>query len=326
MTKTDRSTLIATVLLGVLLYTVLRFAHDLNLAWDGSVLEPPPVADNEQESASPRISGAKDLRALLIDNDVDATAALDGYARWSVARGFSGDDRLFASNDRPPGEDFSAIDEATLVARSDAGDAAASQMLGARMLFVDSFRSIDFYRRAAEQGSTFALLRIGSLLEALAAVAAGNKTNHPVQERRVAELAGQGVNNSLHLTALGYVITAIRDGGPPIVDHSLLERLRRLSDTITPEEQVAVCEWSERTLVNIAKERARHGKPAVTTTAPPVFFALPELAGQLPCRQTAYPIETLMEFADCSVVRVRDPADDELDAYICSTQAAPTDE
>ena len=32
MTKTNRFTLIATILLGILLYTVLRFAHDLNLA------------------------------------------------------------------------------------------------------------------------------------------------------------------------------------------------------------------------------------------------------------------------------------------------------
>lgn len=313
MTKTNRYTLIATLLLGVLLYTVLRFAHDLNLAWDGSALDPPPVTDDAQT----RIASTMDLRALLIENEVDAVTALHGYARWSDARGFTGNNRLFGSIDVASYNDLATIDEAELVALSDVGDATASQALGARMLFIDSFRSIDFYRRAAEQGSTYALLRIGSLLEALDAVAASNQPGDPMQRRRIADLTKQGIRNSLRLTALGYVITAVRDGGPPIVDYALLAWLDRLSETTTTEERVAVCEWSEQMLLNVARSRARRGKPAITTIAPPVFFTIPDLAERLPCRRTAYPIETLMDFADCTVTRIRNAADKELDTYIC---------
>jgi len=317
VTKTNRFTLIATILLGVLLYSVLRFAHDLNLAWDGSVLDPPPATDDAQTPTQPRIESTRDLHALLADKGIDAVAALSGYARWSDARGFTGTNQLFGSVDVAPYIDLAAIEEAELVALSDAGDAAASQALGARMLFVDSFRSIDFYRRAAGQGSTYALLRIGSLLEALDAVAAGNQTGDPVQRQRIADLTRRGIGNSLRLTALGYVITAVRDGGPPIVDYALLAWLDRMNDTTTSAELATVCEWSEQTLLNIARERVRRGKPAITTIAPPVFFAIPDLAERLPCGWTSYPIETLLDLTHCTVTRVRNAADEELDTYIC---------
>ena len=285
MTKTDRYTLIATVLLGILLYTVLRFAHDLNLAWDGSVLEPPPVTDDTQEPTQPRIASTADLRTLLTDNHVDAVMTLDGYARWSDARGFTGSNRLLGSTDVAPADELAAAAETELKVKSDAGDAAASQALAARMLFIDSFGSIDLYRLAAEQGSTFALLRIGSVLEALETATTGSEPTDPMQQQHIAELTGRGIDNSLRLTALGYVVTAIRDGGPPIVDHALFEWLDRLSDTTTPEEMVAVCEWSEQKLLNVAKSRARRGKPTITTVAPPVFFTIPKLAERLPCRR-----------------------------------------
>jgi len=328
VTKTNRFTLIATFLLGVLLYTILRFAADLNIAWDGSVLQPPPATDNTRAPTQPRIATATDLRAALddhgiesgIESGIDSRAAIDGYADWSDARGFTGDNRLFGTPDIAPTDAFAAGNETVLIARSDAGDVAASQALAARMLFIDPFNAIEYFRRAAEQGSTFALLRIGSVLEALDAAGADAAIAGHAQRQRVADLTERGVGNSLRLTALGYVMTAIRDGGAPIVDHTLLTWLDRLIDESDNDELVAVCEWSERTLVDIAKGRVRWGKPAITTVAPPVFFAIPNLAERLPCVQTAYPIETLLDLANCSVTEVRNAADEALDLYICSLE------
>ena len=311
MTKANRFTLIATILLGILLYTVLRFAHDLNLAWDGSTLSPPPPAiDDTQGPVDPRIENTKDLRALLIEHDVDAVTALNAYARWSDARGFTGGNRLFGA---APTDDLATVADAELLTRSDTGDSAASQELAARVLFVDPIRAIDLFQLAAEQGSTFALLRIGSLLEALDTVSTGSQSIDP----HIVELTEQGVRNSLRLTALSYAVTAVRDAGPPIVDYTVLAWLDRLNETTTPEEQVAVCEWSERTLLNVARGRARWGKPAITTVAPPVFFTIPDLAKRLPCGRTSYPVESLMDFSDCTVTRVRNAAEKELDTYIC---------
>lgn len=325
MTKTNRFTLIATILLGVLLYTILRFAHDLNVSWDGRALTPPPATDDTLVPAQPRIAATTDLLAVLdaapdehgATGGIDSTGVLDDYADWSDARGFTGKNRLFGTPDRVPSDALAATNETELRMWSDAGDAAASQELAARILFVDLFSAIEFFQRAAEQGSTFALLRIGSLIESLDAAADGNAVADPVQRQRIADLAERGVDNDLRLTALGYLVTAIRDGGAPIIDHTLLAWLDRLNDGTTNDERVAVCKWSERMLLDIAKGRVRWGKPAITTVAPPVFFAIPGLDDRLPCNRTAYPIENLMDLNRCTVTEVRNAADEALDLYIC---------
>ncbi len=321
MTKTNRFTLIATILLGVLLYTIIRFAEDLNVAWDGGKLEPPPAIDESQAPQLPRIVSATDLQAILdrqpTGNGIDATEILAGYADWSDARGFTGRNRLFATTAGARPNNLPAADTAGLRGLSEAGDAAASQSLAANRIFDDLFGVIDLYRRAAEQGSTFALLRIGSVLEALDTAGTGHAAADPEQHRRIADLTKQGVGNSLRLTALGYVVTAIRDGGAPIVDYPLLIWLDRLHDETTNDERTAVCEWSERTLLDIARARARWGKPAVTTQPPPVFFTIPDLENRLPCNRTAYPIENLLDLSHCTTTPVRNADDEPLNLNIC---------
>ena len=318
MTKTNRFTLIATILLGVLLYTILRFAHDLNIAWDGSTLKPPPATNATPDSTLPRIATAIDLRVLLDEEfaepGFDATAALDATADWYDARGFTGKNRLFGSPDTTP---LTPGDVAALTAQSEAGNAAASQTLAAQTLFTNPFRAIELFHKAAEQGSTFALLRIGSLLEALDTAGTVDEAADALHRARVTELTKRGVGNSLRLTALGYVITAIRDGGAPIVDQSMLTWLDRLKDETIHDELIAVCAWSERTLLEIAKSRARSGNSPVTTTAPPVFLTIPGLTDRLPCNQTAYPIENLLDLTNCSITHVRNAANEPMDLYIC---------
>jgi len=319
VTKTNRFTLLATILLGILLYMIIRFAHDLNVAWDGSELVPPPATVDARVPSLPLIETTADLRIVLNDilDDIDTSAALGNYASWSEARGFTGDNHLFAAPGIAPSDTFEARDQARLATRSEQGDADASQALATQALFVDSFTSIELFRRAAEQGSTFALLRIGSLLEALVDAGTDKQSADPVQQQRVADLAEQGIDNNLRLTALGYVVTAIRDGGAPIVDRALLAWLDRLNENTTNDEQIAVCEWSERTLLDIAGSRARWGKPAVITIPPKVFFAIPDLTDRLPCGRTVYPIDNLLDLANCTVTGVRDAGGEALDLYLC---------
>jgi hypothetical protein len=324
VTKTNRFTLIATILLGILLYTIIRFAEDLNVAWDGGELEPPPVIDPAIDDGKmpklPRIASTTDLRIILDQQaraGIDANEMIAGYDEWSDARGFTGRHRLFAATDIDRSDALPTVDTAALRVLSDAGDAAASQALASNRVFDDLFSAIELYRRAAEQGSTFALLRIGSVLDALDAAEAGHDAADPEQRRQIAELVEQGVGNSLRLTALGYVLTAIRDGGAPIIDYPLLEWLDRLNEATTADERVAACEWSERTLLDIARARARWQKPAITTTPPPVFFAIPDLEDRLPCNKTSFAIENLLDLTLCTTTPVHNAEDEALDLYLC---------
>jgi len=315
--KTNRFTLIATVLLGVLLYMILRYARDLNIAWNGAEPAPPPAIKNPQTPAPPRIATTADLHDFLDAGGRAAATLLDHYADWSAAHGFTGKNRLFAAPDIAASGRYTNLAESELAARSEAGDEFASQVLATRRLFTDPFSAIEYFRRAAGQGSTFALLRIADLLEALDAAEAGRATTRSGQSDRARALAERGVDHSLKLTALGYLVTALRDGGPPVIDRSVLAGLDRLREETTGDQQVAVCEWSERMLLEIAKDRVRGGKPAITTAPPPVFFTPPDLAGRLPCRHTAYPIDFPMDLTRCTVTGVRDGEDQALDLYLC---------
>jgi hypothetical protein len=324
LTKTNRFTLIATILLGVLLYTIIRFAEDLNVAWDGGKLKPPPVitpANNDvQPPEFPRIATTNDLRAILdrqVRTDIDTNAMIAGYSEWSDARGFTGRNQLFIATDSDRSDPVTTSDADRLRALSDAGDADASQALADNRVFDDLFGAIELYRRAAEQGSTFALLRIGSVLESLDIAGARPAAADTEQLRLITDLTERGVGNSLQLTALGYVLTAIRDGGAPIIDYPLLEWLDRLNDTTTADERAAACEWSERTLLDIARVRARWQNPAITTKPPPVFFAIPDLANRLPCNKTSFPIENLLDLTRCTTTPVRNAEDEALDLYLC---------
>jgi len=315
--KTNRFTLIATVLLGVLLYMILRYARDLNIAWDGAELTPPPAIDNSQIPAQPRIATTADLSDFLNAGGRVTETLLNHYADWSAAHGFTGKNRLFGAPDIAASGHYTNLAESELVARSATGDELASQVLATRRLFTDPFSAIEYFRRAAGQGSTFALLRIADLLEALDAAETGRATTHSGQSDRLRTLVKHGVGNSLKLTALGYLVTAMRDGGPPVIDPGVLAGLDRLRKGTTGDQRVAVCEWSERMLLEIAKDRVRWGKPAITTVPPPVFFAPPDLADRLPCRRTAYPIDFPMDLARCTVTDVRNGEDAALDLYLC---------
>ncbi len=322
MTKTNRSTLIATFLLGVLLYTILRFAADLNIMSDGRGREPPPATDDPGATAVPRITTAADLRAVLDtilagQDGGDAAAILDSYTRWSDARGFSGDRRLFGAGKMAPTDATVPIDETELQTRSRAGDALASQALAARRLFDDPLSSLELLHTAAEQGSTFALLRIASLLEALNTAGIDAEMSAAARDQRAIRLTNLGFGDDLGIGALGYLLTAARDGGPPIIDGAMLAWLDRLTVATTSDQRVTVCEWSERKLLDIAGRRARRGKPAITTAPPAVFIAIPDLADRLPCSQTQSPVENLIDLTNCSVTEVRNGADEPRDLYLC---------
>lgn len=298
MTKTNRFTLIATILLGILLFTILRFADDLNVAWNGKILEPRPASGDASESQPPQIRDNADLRKLLTTvAGIDSAAVLDGYTVWSQNRGFTGTSRLFGTKKPTAPEAFAAMEDSELEVRSASGDARASQTLAARTVFTDPLNALALFHRAAEQGSTNALLRIAFVLEALDAAGSENESAD---------------------SALGYAIAAVRDGGSPVVDHALLAWLDRLAAAASRDELANACEWSERTLLEIAGRRARWGAPPITTAPPPVFFAVPDLAGRLPCKRTGHPIENLLDLADCAVTPVRNAEDEELDLYICT--------
>lgn len=311
MSKTNLYTLIATALLGVLLYVVLQFAR--------KVPTTPPTAETIHAPEHPRLANHPDLHEFLAARGLDGHKLLVESAHWRQARGFLGGDRLLGvTEDSAPSRAYQSIDTLVLNSMSDNGDLAATQTLAARTLPNDPFAALDLYMTAAEQGSIYAMLQIGSLRETLGDRALDRFKSDPDYLRKVGELRGDDSNQTLQMEAFAYIAAAVRDAGATIVDDDLLGWLRRMEREIPSAQRAAACELSERIFLKFGAARRGRGLAPLTTTPPPVFIAIRNLDEKIPCRTTSHPIYSLIDLSRCSVRPVETDRGD-ADLYICQT-------
>jgi len=316
--KNNRFTLIATFLLGVLLYTILQFARDLNVAWDGSALEPRSIPEIEQpdsESSGPIISTLDELKTLLQDSSINPDMALANYADWGEQRGFYGANRLLFSPAEAP-QRLATITEGQLQSMSQAGDLSASQELARRNLFTNTGTAANYYQKAARQGSTAALIRLGSLLATISKLKELEDTASQTQND-LAALAAAELDQDLMQTAFAVTLVAVRDGGPPVIDPSLLDWLTSTAEQLSPQQLQRACAYSETLLLDIAGQRLKWNKPAIAAQPPLFFFSVPNLSKRLPCSGTLHPIEVLMDLDSCATIPILNATNEPLNLQIC---------
>ncbi len=302
--------MVATALLGVLLYVVLQFAREVPTeAITTSVMVEP---------AGLPVGGRSDLLAILEARGIDAQRAIAESIDWRQARGFLDSDRIFGvAGDGAPARLYETLEIATLESMSESGDLAATQALAARMLLEDPFASLALYATAANQGSVFAMLRIGALRETFSNIALDMFRADSAYRRKLGELRGKNSRASLKMEAFAYVAAAIRDGGIAIVDQDLLDWIQQMAQELPPAELAPACELSANLFLKISAARRRRGLSQITTEPPSVFFGIPNLQEQLPCKSTGHSIIWLLDLSRCSVIQV-DHADGETpDLYIC---------
>jgi hypothetical protein len=310
VSKTNVYTLIATALLGVLLFVLLQFAR--------KVPTTPITANIRVDPAGPTISGRSDLLAILESRGFDAQRMIAESADWRRARGFLQTDPLFGvPGQGMPARAYDNLEFATLESMSDRGDPAATQALASRTRLEDPFAALDLYTTAADQGSIFAMLRIGALRETFSNVALESFDADPSYVRKLAELRGENSQNSLQMEAFAYVAAAIRDGGVAIVDQDLLDWIQQMGQALPPSDLTQSCELSENLFLKLSAARRSRGLPQITTQPPPVFLGIPDLQEQLPCRSTGHSIIWLLDLSRCSATPVNDADGRTLDLYIC---------
>lgn len=331
MSKTNVFTLIATILLGVLLYTIVRFSTGLP--------EPPP-ADSIREAATlappanaglptpaarsgelPRISGYAELLVFLTARGVDGESAIAGSARWLHERGFSGINTLLGvTEENAPGIALQSLDDATLQTMLEAGDSGASQAMASRVLFTDPFAALDLYRTAAGQGSVYAILRIASLLESLGDISLDDFVADPAYLQKLVDLRSRDSDQGPKISAFSHALAAARDGGMPVIDAEMLSWLQRLSSEFSESEQRSACERSTQLFFEFGTKRRQKGLRPISTDPPPVFLSIPDLESQLPCRATSDPVIQLLDLSQCSHTAVEDERGDRMNLNICKNE------
>lgn len=331
MSRTNVSVLIATALLGVLLFVVRQIADDAPVS-ELAIPVPKTPIKVESESATVstesaesqnggqplrRIANAGDLIELLEARGLDGDSRVAATAEWLQERGFNGPNPLYGVDlAASPDAYFASLDDDTLKVMSEGGDAGATLTLALRESLEDPFAATDLYTLAAAQGSSLALLQLGSQRETFSDIALDDYAADPEFRKRLNRIA-RGNPELLLTDALAYATAAVRDAGEPIVDQRLVDWLDSLGDRLPERLHGRACEQGFGTYVALSMRRRELGIAPVNFTPPPVFLTVPDLEERLPCGETNSPVVSTLDLFGCLTEPVLDASGRDALVFIC---------
>ena len=330
MDRTNISILLATALLGVLLYVVRQFGNTGLDAVTPPARAPDPraaAADSTRVIAAPETTAAElpvvdgliTLRALLDTVGLDADAVIDATRRWYEARGFIGANPLFGADPESTLRNYYAsLDQATLLAMSDNNELGATHELAARARLNDPFAALDLLRRASRQGSVNALLQMASLEETLADVRPEDFATDRDYAKNLSRVGGRNNEANLRYRAFTSAATALRDGGAPVVDRAMLDWVDAMAGRIPAPMVRSACNQSFASFLNLSAARRSLGRSPMNLTPPPVFLAVPDLQERMPCKDTVNPIVSSIELDACAATEVLDGRGALRLLYVCT--------
>lgn len=327
MSRTNISVLLATALLGVLLVVVRQIVVEqpvepievpvASRVPEQATPEPAPVRVDETGAALPVIDNPAALRALLIEQGIDPDAALADTRDWFEARGYVASGPLSRLlGDTRTADYFASLDDDTLRTLSQNGDALATQELAGRQRLTDPFVALESFQEAVTQGSVNALLKMASLRGTLAEIRPEDFAFDPGFVRQLRRFGGSD-GAQLRIAAYANVLTAMRDGGPAVIDEELMSWSLEMASELTPMQQAQGCNRSFNEFIGLSNQRRVQGMAPITVTPPPMFLALPELEAQLPCQETISPVASTQILDNCVVREVVDAQSRLRELYLC---------
>jgi hypothetical protein len=259
------------------------------------------------------------LGALLESLGMDADASIGAARRWYEARGFIGSNPLLGSDpDSSVRDYYASLDEATLQAMSRDNEVGATHELAARARLSDPFGALELLNRAAQQGSVNALLQMASLQETLADVRPEDFAPDRDYARQLSRVGGRDTEANLRYQAFVSAVTALRDGGEPVIDAPLLAWVSELAGR-NPEPRVRQgCNQSFGDFIALSSARRARGRAPMNITPPPVFLASAGGSVQPPCQDTLNPIVSTLNLEDCAGTQVLDGRGALRILYVCT--------
>ncbi|MGI9309426.1 MAG: hypothetical protein ACR2P6_09195 [Gammaproteobacteria bacterium] len=286
MSKNNQLILLATALLGVLLYVILGIVGDVSISLPETD-EPSEVASDVL--AAPLVSNQTELRQFLHTKGADSDLALESYLNWLAEFGYTDfPDVLLAEGQVANTAPLREEDDASLLSLAGEGDTDAMQMLATRSFDRDPLDAANWYRNAAMRGSVYAMLRLSDLMETFADPKLAEFNTDPVFATSLQEL--RDAVPSFAEEALRWSIAAATVGGQPALSDDLVARLRRQSATLDEPTVLRVCNSSQRLVLELAAERRTYGGLTLTTEPPAMFVSATEtIAEVIPCQGLIVP-------------------------------------
>jgi len=334
MHPATRFTLTSTVMLGILLYAVLRFAdglmQDARIADEAAQRQEVTVRTKTATTNSaidspepvdpyvPRIESFDDLVTFLDKLGLNGIVAVEDAARWYAERGYLDANALLGVT--PEGSRsayYATLDEPTLRAMSDASDAGATQTLARMAMFDDPIVALELYEKAVAQGSVYANIKVADTLSILMDLRLVAQASNPALRKKIQDLRVRYPSRNLNTESYATILAAMSDGGPPIIDDELLDWGSWLEERTQQVNIEYACKRSADILIANSMARQANGITPVSMKPPPVFQSPPDREQRMPCSATGYPVVSMMNLDRCQTQRIVDASGREQDLYIC---------
>lgn len=300
MSRTNISILLATALLGVLLWIVISMARDLSRAPDVPLPLPVEPEVIELDASLPQIGSTEELRAWLTRNGHAADLLISDYCAWLGARGFAELAVLHEQcGDQTSGnyltQDYSTQDDASLLVYAASGDLGALHELADRSLTDDPLAALDWYDQAIVNGSIFAMQRVADLLTTLGDPELAAFTSDAAWRAALDEL-----NNATAAPlerALAWSIAAVTVGGYGILDQAHAERISALGSKLDIAAVQRACGLAQEYVLSTAAARRARGGAVFAMEPPAMALSVAQPDAVLSCDVQILPLVSLAECA-----------------------------
>jgi hypothetical protein len=295
VSRTNISILLATALLGVLLWIVISMVRDVANAPDSPLPLPAEPKVNEIDPTLPRLQSQRQLEDWLMQLE-QPVESIGAYRDWLTARGFLSGTMLADFYAAPPAADpYMEQDGATLLLLAGAGDIGALHTLAERSLETDPLAALEWLDQAIVNGSVFAMIRSSDLLATLADPKLNDFVSDPVWQAALETLHND--SQAPLERALAWAIAAVTFGGYAVLDQGLAQRIRTLSEPMAASDIDRACTMAQDYVLQTAATRRARGGAIFSTQVPPLALSVAVPEAVIPCD---VPVLPLVSLADCS--------------------------
>lgn len=255
-----------------------------------SVVEPEPAAaEPESEVVEAPVENAvadedEGPRRIEVENQSDfftlmAEIGLENmeerFSQWSLEHGYPFSDQTGVLLLEQP---YDQYDDETLRAFAEGEDMWAQQFLAKRLENTRPAEAIDWYRKAAINGSLYAMDQLTALYTKLARSRADGVGTDAVYKEQL--LAVKDSVGSTQEMSFAWSMASVMAGGDPGRSRLQLDALSRNFDE---EQQQRACDMASSLYSDISGARQSRGMPDFSRNPPPLMMGSLGDASSLPC-------------------------------------------
>jgi hypothetical protein len=261
---------------------------------DASAANTPPVGRTDGSAAAPpaatraaiAAAGAKGPIDLQINSEADLLAAMnslgisdldDRMTRWAISRGYPEFDQ---SGNYLRDQPYQQYDEATLRGLAEADDMWAQQILAQNIASDRPEEALEWYRKAAANGSVYAMQQMAQLYHRMSTQLRGEAVTAKSGQAGDDAPASTSTPASPEVTAYAWLVAAERSGWDATRGASLIPLIGR---KLSPEQVGEACTMADSFREQMGSERSSRGLQPFARNPPPIVYSAEEMGASTQC-------------------------------------------